>query len=341
MATAVATARPAPSLTARLATPRALLLLVLLMWLPLTLHVMFGHALGAWRNLVLLPAIPATVVLYLLAIAAWRESTVAVIGVSLVFFWLLIAVTAPFLPLIDPNKPIAPFAPPFSEARDTFFWLGTDFKGRDMLSRTLWGCQRVLVWGVTATAVAYVVGTMFGLLAGYLSGWWDEIISFFGNVLLSFPVMVLFIVILNYLGPSGFNIVIAVTFASAPAIMRIVRGLTLDIKTRDYVFAAQTRGESPLYIMVVELLPNARGPIIVDACLRLGYTTVAITTLTFLGLGLQPPDPDWGLMIKEAAKTAVLFKFSYQLIIPALSVSSLILGFNLLADGLREMSLRD
>ena len=230
------------------------------------------------------------------------------------FFWLFIAITAPFLPLLDPNKPIAPFALPLTEKNDVFFWLGADFKGRDMLSRTLWGCQRVIVWGVTATLVAYAVGTMFGLLAGYLSGWWDELISFFGNVLLSFPVMVLFIVILNYLGPSGFNIVIAVTFASAPAIMRIVRGLTLDIKTRDYVFAAQTRGESPLYIMLIELLPNARGPIIVDACLRLGYTTVAITTLTFLGLGLQPPDPDWGLMIKEAAKTAMLFKFSYMLV---------------------------
>jgi peptide/nickel transport system permease protein len=342
MATAaIAPARPSPALMARLTTPRTVLLLVLLMWVPLTLHVMFGPMLGAARNLVLLPAIPATVALYVMAITTWRESWVAMIGASLVFFWLFVAVTAPFLPLVDPNKPIAPFALPLTEKNDVFFWLGADFKGRDMLARTLWGCQRVIVWGVTATLVAYAVGTMFGLLAGYLSGWWDEVISFFANVLLSFPVMVLFIVILNYLGPSGFNIVIAVTFASAPAIMRIVRGLTLDIKTRDYVFAAQTRGESPFYIMLVELLPNARGPIIVDACLRLGYTTVAITTLTFLGLGLQPPDPDWGLMIKEAAKTAMLFKFSYMLIIPALSVSSLILGFNLLADGLREMSLRD
>jgi peptide/nickel transport system permease protein len=341
MTTATLAARPAPSLVERLRTPRALILLVLLMWVPLTAYVMFGGPLGPARHYVLWPAIPATVLLYVLAMGAWRESKVAMIGGTLVFFWMFIAVTAPYLPLLDPNKPIAPFALPFTEKNDVFFWLGADFKGRDMLSRTLWGCQRVIVWGVTATLVAYVVGTLFGLLAGYLSGWWDELISFFGNVLLSFPVMVLFIVILNYLGPSGFNIVIAVTFASAPAIMRIVRGLTLDIKTRDYVFAAQTRGESPLYIMVVELLPNARGPIIVDACLRLGYTTVAITTLTFLGLGLQPPDPDWGLMIKEAAKTAVLFKFSYMLIIPALSVSSLILGFNLLADGLREMSLRD
>ena len=263
------------------------------------------------------------------------------LGVTLVFFWLFMAVTAPFLPLMDPNTPLAPFTLPGVEKRDHLFLLGADFKGRDILSRAIWGCQRVIVWGVTATLVAYVVGSAFGLLAGYLSGWWDEAISFLANVLLSFPVMVLFILILNYLGPSGFNIIIAVTFASAPAIMRIVRGLTLDIKQRDYVFAAQTRGEHPIYIMVVELLPNVRGPVIVDACLRLGYTTVAITTLTFLGLGLQPPDPDWGLMIKESAKTAMLFKFSYMLIVPALSVSTLILGFNLMADGLREMSLRD
>jgi peptide/nickel transport system permease protein len=341
MATAIATAGPQASFWERLSTPRGLIVLVALMWLPLMLSVMFGRYLGDAKDWILIPAIPATVLLYVLAMRAWRESTVAMIGATLVLFWMFIAVTVPFLPLLDPNEPIAPFTLPFSENKDVFFWLGTDFKGRDMLSRALWGCQRVIVWGVTATLVAYVVGTLFGLLAGYLSGWWDEIISFFSNVLLSFPVMVLFIVILNYLGPSGFNIVIAVTFASAPAIMRIVRGLTLDIKTRDYVFAAQTRGESPLWIMVVELLPNARGPIIVDACLRLGYTTVAITTLTFLGLGLQPPDPDWGLMIKESAKTAMLFKFSYMLIVPALSVSSLILGFNLLADGLREMSLRD
>lgn len=323
-------------LMARLTRPRVLLALAALAWLPLVAYVMFGAS-----RLALLPAIPAVLLLYAIALISWRESTVALIGVTLVCFWLFIAVAVPFMPLIDPNEPIQPFVTPLTEARDSYFWLGTDFRGRDMLSRALWGCQRVLVWGVTATATAYLIGTALGLVAGYLAGWWDELISFVGNVILSFPVMVLFIVILTYFGPSGFNIIVAVTFASAPAIMRIVRGLTLDIKTRDYVFAAQTRGESPLWIMVIELLPNARGPIIVDACLRLGYTTVAITTLTFLGLGLQPPDPDWGLMIKEAASSAMLFKFSYMLLVPALSVSSLILGFNLLADGLREMSLRD
>ena len=329
------------SLLERLETPRNALILVLVMWVPLTVYVMFGDALDSAADWVLLPAVPAAVLLYVMALRAFAESWIALVGASLVFFWLIVAVAVPFLPLVDPNQPIAPFTPPLTEARDHFFVLGADFKGRDMLSRALWGCQRVLVWGVTATLVAYVIGTMLGLLAGYFAGWWDEVISFIANVFLAFPVMVLFIVILNYLGASGLNIVVAVTFASAPAIMRIVRGLTLDIKTRDYVFAAQTRGEHPMWIMLVELLPNVRSPIIVDACLRLGYTTVAITTLTFLGLGLQPPDPDWGLMIRESAKTAMLWKFSYMLLVPALSVSSLILGFNLLADGLREMSMKD
>lgn len=333
--------QPLPSLLDRLMRPGILIALGLVMWLPLVVHVMFGRHLGDARDFLLLPAIPATILLYAVAVRAWRESTVAVVGVSFVFFWLFIAVSVPFLPLIDPNAPIAPFLPPGSRQGDVVFWLGTDVRGRDMLSRVLWGCQRVLVWGITATLCAYAVGVVLGLVAGYLAGWWDEIISFIANVLLSFPVMVMFILILNWLGQSGLNIVIAVIFASAPAIMRIVRGLTLDAKTRDYVFAAQTRGEGPLYIMFIELLPNVRGPLIVDSCLRLGYTTVAITTLTFLGLGLQPPDPDWGLMIREASGSALLFEFSYMLIIPALSVSSLILGFNLMADGLREMSLRD
>ena len=330
------------SFNLRMRQPRSLIALILIMWIPLTIYVMGGPYLPeAVKNTLLLPSIPATLALYYIAVTSWKESPIAVIGATLVFFWLFVAVTAPYLPLIDPNRPIAPFAGIGEFKKDHLFLLGADFKGRDMLSRDLWGCQRVLVWGVSATLFAYAVGAFFGLIAGYLGGWWDQMISLICNIFLSFPVMVLFILILNYLGPSGFNIVIAVTFASAPAIMRIVRGLTLDTKSRDYIFAAQTRGEHPLRIMIYELLPNARGPIIVDACLRLGYTTVAITTLTFLGLGLQPPDPDWGLMIKESTKVAMVFKFSHMLLIPALSVSSLILGFNLLADGLREMSLRD
>ncbi len=308
---------------------------------PLVAHVMFGRVLGAVDAYVLMPAIPAVLVLYASVVRGWRESPVAIVGATLVWFWLLMAVSAPYLPLLDPNKPMVPYAMPFSVRNGHTFWLGADMRGRDVLSRTVWGCQRVLVWGIGATAAAYTAGTVLGLVAGYFGGWRDEVVSFAGNVLLSFPVMVLFILVLNTFGQSGFNIIIAVTCSSAPGIMRIVRGLALDARSRDYIQAAQTRGESSLWIMVVELLPNIRGPLIVDACLRLGYTTVAITTLTFLGLGLQPPDPDWGLMIKEASTSALLWKYSYMLIVPSLAVSSLILGFNLMADGLRDMSLRD
>lgn len=286
------------------------------------------------------PQAPSRIGSFLYTLSLLRESPVGMFGAALVIFWVLMAVLAPILPLYDPLTPLAPFQGIGAQAPDGgTFWLGTDHKGRDILSRVIWGSQRVLIWATLSTVVAYIVGMLMGSMAGYLGGWWDEVISFLANVLLSFPVMILFVIIITILGASGINIVIAVTFASAPGIMRIVRGLILDLRTRDYVFAAQTRGESPWFIMLVELLPNARGPLIVDACLRLGYTVVAIATLGFLGLGLPPPEPDWGLMIKEAVP---LGSFAgHAMLVPAVALSSLILGFNMLADGLREISLRD
>jgi peptide/nickel transport system permease protein len=286
------------------------------------------------------PAPPSRIGSALGAVGLLRESPVGMLGAAILLFWVTMAVLAPVLPLADPNQAIAPFKFPGDVGpQGQVFWLGTDHKGRDILSRLIWGSQRVPIWATFATAVAYVVGMLMGVAAGYKGGWWDEVISFVANVLLSFPVMVLYIVIISRLGSSGINIVLAVTFASAPGIMRIVRGLVLDLKTRDYIFAAQTRGESPWRIMLVELLPNARGPLIVDACLRLGYTVITIATLGFLGLGLPPPDPDWGQMIAEAVPVGVFA--AHAMVIPAVAVSSLVLGFNLLADGLREISLKD
>lgn len=274
------------------------------------------------------------------ALALMRESPVGMVGLLLILFWVTMAILAPFLPLYDPNAIMAPFQKIGATAPDGgTFWLGTDHKGRDILSRIIWGAQKVLIWATFATFVAYVVGMLMGVLAGYKGSWADEIVSFIANIFLSFPFIILCIIIVATLGASGWTVVVAVTFASAPQIMRIVRGLVLDLKTRDYIFAAQTRGESPWYIMLVELLPNARGPLIVDACLRLGYTVVAIATLGFLGLGLPPPDPDWGLMLKEAVPLGAFAGHSMYL--PAAALASLILGFNLLADGLREISLRD
>ena len=286
------------------------------------------------------PVAPSKLGNILGAVGLLRESPIGMIGAALLLFWVLVAILAPVLPLHDPNQAIAPFQKVWTYGpKGDFFLLGTDHKGRDVLSRLIWGSQRVLIWATLATVVAYIVGMLMGVAAGYLSGWWDEVISFVANVLLSFPVMVLYIIIISNLGSSGLNIILAVTFASAPGIMRIVRGLVLDLKTRDYIFAAQTRGESPWRIMLVELLPNARGPLIVDACLRLGYTVITIATLGFLGLGLPPPDPDWGQMIAEAVPVGVFAL--HAMVIPAVAVSSLVLGFNLLADGLREISLKD
>jgi ABC-type dipeptide/oligopeptide/nickel transport system permease subunit len=275
------------------------------------------------------------------SIALLRESPVGTTGGLIVLMFVVLAVFAPVLAPFDPNAPLLPFAFPGSEAPDGgIFLFGTDHLGRDILSRIIWGGQRVLFYATLATVSAYIVGILMGLAAGYFRGYLDEIISFFANVILSFPIMVLYVLIIANLGASGANIIFAVVFASSPGIMRIVRGVTMDIATRDYIAAAQTRGEGAWYIMLVEILPNARGPLIVDFCLRMGYTTITIGALGFLGLGLPPPDPDWGGMITQT-RSFVTGGFPYMAIFPACAVSLLVLGFNLLADGLREVSLRD
>jgi peptide/nickel transport system permease protein len=294
------------------------------------------------------------------SIGLMRESPIGMVGAGLLLFWIVMALIADILPLRDPLEQSAPdlLKPMFSPAPDGgTYWLGTDDKGRDILSRLIYGSRLVLLWSTLATAVAYGVGMLMGVMAGYRGGWWDEVISFLGNALLAFPQMVLYMVILTQfdsqsamgqaLAATGVNqavvkgiiIVVAITFGTAPQVARIVRGLVLDLKTRDYIAAAEVRGESPFYIMLVELLPNARGPLIVDACLRLGYVAIAIAALGFLGLGLPPPDPDWGKMISEVRFYGAMA--ANAMIWPAIAISSLVLGLNLLADGLREISLRD
>jgi peptide/nickel transport system permease protein len=275
------------------------------------------------------------------AVGLIRESRIGMVGLGICVFWLLLAIFAPLIAPFEPNATLQPIAAPgtvYAGGEGTF-WLGTDHLGRDILSRLIYGSQRVLFYSIVATACAYAVGIFMGLFAGYVGGKVDDALSLISNVILSFPVMVLYVLIIATVGSSGLNIVVAITFASAPGIMRIVRGLVLDLRTRDYVAAAQTRGEGIWWIMLVEILPNARGPLIVDACLRLGYVTITIGVLGFLGLGLPPPDPDWGGMINETRSMALVFP--WMSVFPCLAISSLVLGLNLLADGLREVSLRD
>lgn len=271
-----------------------------------------------------------------------RESPAGAIGITIVLLWLVVALLAPVLPLHDP---LAQFSGmlltlPLSTAPGgSFHWLGTDDLSRDILSRLVWGARRVFIWAGLATLSAYSVGMLLGVVAGYLGSWWDSVLSFLGNMVLSFPLIVLYLVVISRFGSTPLNIIIAVTLATGPQVMRIVRGIVLDLKTRDYVGAAQVRGEPPLYIMLVEILPNARGPLLVDACLRMGYVTITIALLGYLGLGLPPPDPDWGSMINAGQKYQSFG--ANAMIWPALAVSSLVLGLNLFADALREISLRD
>lgn len=251
----------------------------------------------------------------------------------------------------DENANVRDFGRPFGRpgARDidgNLHLLGTDGVGRDVLSRLLYASRNVLLYATVATLIAYALGIVMGLCSGYFGGRLDDLLSFVANVILSFPVVVLYIFIVKLmtsgssaLRPSALTILFAVIVAATPAIFRVVRGLTMDVKTRDYIAAAETRGEGATWIMFWEILPNVRGPLIVDFCLRIGYTTIQLGFLAFIGLGLGPQRPDWGQMIAHARDYISLYPF--MILAPCLALTSLVLGLNLLADGLRERSLQD
>ena len=331
-------------------------------------------------------------------------------GLLLVGFWLFAAIFAKWIMLFDPLGQIAEMKDALPGAIEPTsglpYLFGGDKLARDVFGRVIAGSRIVLVIAPLATLLALSVGIALGLPAGYLGRRIDAFLSFLANLVLAFPIILLFYLLVSpgiletpipyamaaifflfpivllfivfYSGyktrplqlairlaltalvggwlfatfvfdadplgiirvsPSTLNIFIAVALASGPGIFRIVRGLTLDIKSREYVLAAQTRGETPWYIMLWEILPNARGPLIVDSCLRIGYTTILLGALGYFGLGMPPESPDWGTMIKESSRFMRLF--IHPALPPALAMMSFVLGLNLLADALREQSLRD
>ena len=262
------------------------------------------------------------------------RSRVAVIGLSIVLFWVLVAVFAPLLAPYDPiSQDFKALQPPSGQNL-----MGTDNLGRDMLSRLIHGSRTILLLAPISVLCSVAVGTLLGLIGGYFGGIVDEVVMRILDAIMAFPTILLYLIIIAAIGPSALNVVIAITFVGAPGVARLVRSLALDIRTRDYIRAAETRGEHPLYIMFVEILPNARGPMIIDAMLRVGYAIFAIGTLGFLGLGLPPPTPDWGGMISEARK--FIWTNPLGVLWPAIAISSLVVGLNMFADGLREESTR-
>ena len=352
------------------------------------------------------------------------DSPVGMIGFGIVLFWAYVGFFAGAFDMIATHDPLSQVSgmknkvpgTPFRGAEEgdyAFYLLGGDHLARDVFSRVMDGASIIIVIAPLATLFAFMVGITLGLPAGYYGGKLDTILSFVANLILAFPVILLFyllvtpeirmtglpqymaiflfsfpilffavlintrfyiepkkrnilmIIVVGLLGylyislinepgskvtifntidgfdvPGGLlTVFVSVVFVNSPTVFRIVRGLTLDIKTRDYVSAAQTRGEGAWYIMLWEILPNARGPLIVDFCLRIGYTTILLGTLGFFGLGLDPESPNWGATINEGRK--LLSIYPHPALPPAFALLSLVLGLNLLADGLREESLKD
>ncbi len=261
------------------------------------------------------------------------KNPTALIGASILVFWILVALIGPSL---------VPYG--INDIESGAVWkapsenhlLGTDGLGRDILSRLVIGAGQMVTLPPLAVGLALVFGTVVGLFTGYRGGWIDEIVMRLMDVLMAFPVVMLYLIIIVALGSSAINVVIAVAVAAAPAIARLVRGLVLDIRNREFVAAARMRGESTAYIMFQEILPNAAGPILVDGLVRIGYATFSIGALGFLGLGLPPPNPDWGRMASEARQALILTPTAA--LFPSLAIASIVIGCNLLADGLREIA---
>ena len=256
----------------------------------------------------------------------------AVLGGAILIGYLLLAVF---------GAAIAPYPPLEFHYQDTLagpsqtYMLGTDQFGRDIFSRVLAGTRSIIVIAFGATALGVSVGTLVGLTAGYYGGKIDEAIMRVGDGVMSFPSLLLALLVLTTLGPSVINIVIAVAITFVPRVARIIRSVALDLRTQPFVQAAQARGERAPYIIAREMLPNAIPAIIVESSIRVGYAILIGASLGFLGLGVQPPTPDWGLMIYEGRS---MIQASPWLVIgPAIAISTLVIAANLFADGVSRV----
>ena len=260
------------------------------------------------------------------------RSKSATIGAAIIVFWVFIAIAAP---LISPYSPTemqgARLQPPSWE-----HWLGTDHLARDVMSRLFWGTRVVVALAPISVLLGILLAAPLGLISGYVGGKLDTLIMRGVDILMSFPTLLIYILIITSFGPSVIVVIISISLGSIPPIARIIRSLVMDVRSKDYVNAARLRGERRRYILLREILPNVSGPIIVDATIRIGYAIMAIGALGFLGLGIPPPTPDWGGMINQGRQW--IFAMPWMVLAPAAALSSIVIGLNLLADGVREIA---
>jgi peptide/nickel transport system permease protein len=248
------------------------------------------------------------------------------VGLALVAVALVVAITGPFTAPFTHTALVGPIL----QEPSAKYMLGTDQLGRDVLSRVLYGGRSVLLLPVCAVALAFALGGVLGLVAGYRGGRVDQFVTRAADILMSVPPLLLVMVLVIPLGTSDVVLIATTGIWFAPRIVRIMRAATASVCTRDYVLAARVRGESTVSILWHEVTPNITGTLLAELALRLNYAIIFITTLNFLGLGVQPPSSDWGLMVSEGR--AYLGHRPLISIIPALMIGALAIGVNLLSD---------
>jgi peptide/nickel transport system permease protein len=255
-----------------------------------------------------------------------------IVGLVLVVGFVVIAIAAP---LIAPYAPDATNWTAIRQAPSTVHWFGTDEIGRDELSRVIWGARASLAAGVISVLIAGMIGVPAGLLAGFARGWTDAILSRIVDAMLAIPFLILAIALAAFLGPNLRDAMIAIGVSSAPVFMRVARAATLDIMTRDFIEAARAVGNPPWRIALRHVAPNIGAPVLVQASLSIATAIIAEASLSFLGLGEQPPTPSWGAMLNVAQQ--FLTQAPWLAVFPGIMIILVVLGFNLTGDALHGM----
>lgn len=259
-----------------------------------------------------------------------RPSSAIGVTISVIFF--LMALLGPLLAPYGANQQIVEDA---RQPPSLNHWFGTDNLGRDVFSRVVLGARDVLTLSGLGTLAAVILGATIGLISGYSGGWLDEVVMRFFDSLLSLPALLLALLLLGSLGPSRNSVLVVITVVYTPIVARVVRSVVLSVKKKEFVEAAQVQGESVWYILFREIFPSTLPALAVEASLRFSYAIFLVASLGFLGVGVQPPSPDWGLMVKEGR--ANFTQTPWALYFPAGAIAVVVIGVNLVADTLKQI----